>query len=84
MECIQIFGAKFYLSPCERSQHGGNVFSWRRDSILRPSERMSTILPQDHGVLAITSKFVRLDIVVYGSWEWKMNLLEEQFRNINM
>ena len=26
--------------------------SWRRDSILRPSERMLCILPQDHGVLA--------------------------------
>ena len=26
--------------------------SWRRDSILRPSERMLSILPQDHGVLA--------------------------------
>ena len=26
--------------------------SWRPDSILRPSERMPTILPQEHGVLA--------------------------------
>ena len=26
--------------------------SWQRDSILRPSERMLSILPQDHGVLA--------------------------------
>ena len=30
----------------------GSFSSWRRDSILRPSERMSYILPQDHGVLA--------------------------------
>ena len=29
-----------------------NCSSWRQDSISRPSERMSTILPQDHGVLA--------------------------------
>ena len=32
----------------------GGIISWRRDSILRPSERMqkSCILPQDHGVSA--------------------------------
>ena len=28
------------------------LLSWRRGSILHPSERMSSILPQDHGVLA--------------------------------
>ena len=30
--------------------------SWQRDSILRPSERTSYVLPQDHGALALLKK----------------------------
>ena len=41
--------SKFFLAF--RSYCDGGI-SWRRVSILRPSERMSCILPQDHGVLA--------------------------------
>ena len=39
------FTLRFDLNAMARS-------SWRRVSILRPSERMLSILPQDHGVLA--------------------------------
>ena len=41
------------------------ALSWRRDSILRPSERMSCILPQDHGVLAATNNNVILNLQNY-------------------
>ena len=39
------------------------VLSWQRDSILRPSEKMTCILPQDHGVLAINK--ASLSILFY-------------------
>ena len=39
--------------------------SWQRDSILRPSERMACILPQDHGVLAGSIIFGFSDIPTF-------------------
>ena len=41
------------------------ALSWHRDSILRPSERMSTILPQDHSVLADSHTLFKHSTIPY-------------------
>ena len=48
-----LFRFQIFFNFTFRSIAMASCSSWQRDSILRPSERMLSILPQDHGVLAI-------------------------------